>query len=524
MVISDQATPNKEQLLSHFVKSKLWVRGGVNQLDCLPVSAYVDPAQRMPKGSFDATKDLSKAMRHKQWMGGQSLSTIVRSRLWSGMGLTSGHKACLVDMLGFDGSFAESVMKSPSTLGAEINRCPEEMVVTAVWAQTDLDRGNTNELIAQFLNRSQQSILNELLISKKYFLDGWDQKPFEPNAAIPVLNPSSMKATCPTRAGSLALRQSWVDMVAAKVGQSRNSESWRNFVDLMKAHNLKYNKSAKNFVDGQLQLEGEKRGANNDGDGDNKRFADAVEVPEKAGQPVDKTKLVANGGQQDTTYIEVAAQNQELLFGSDGSLWLHGLEDGYMSNREHLCCAYGRFALNAEAKSSQGKAGCWLWQMKSGAHEVRASMEKPFDNAPPYTSKLAPLEDFYKYLAVNGNHHEVSIECHQAKLSFQKNEAGEITSSKMSITPTQPCVFISLPLPSGYAETGANAGSRLLTATDSGTTWDFSTGVHRDGWLRMKDHIHFEMSRQCNGIVPTKPGIYLTKNIKVTKGALRRLA
>ena len=103
-------------------------------------------------------------------------------------------------MLGFDGSFAESVMKSPSTLGAEINRCPEEMVVTAVWAQTDLDRGNTNELIAQFLNRSQQSILKELLVSKKYFLDGWSQKPFLlHDAAIPVLDPSSMKATCPTR-------------------------------------------------------------------------------------------------------------------------------------------------------------------------------------------------------------------------------------------------------------------------------------------------------------------------------------
>ena len=151
-------------------------------------------------------------------------------------------------------------------------------------------------------------------------------------------------------------------------------------------------------------------------------------------------------------------------------------------------------------------------------------MEKPFDNGPPLTSNLAPLQDFYKYLALNGNHHDVAVECHQANLTFEKNDAGEITSSKMAITPKTPCVYISLPVPAGYAESNQNAGGRFLTATNSGATWDFLAGTHQGGWLRIHDHIHFEISRQCNGIVPIKPGIYLTKNIKVTKGALRQLA
>ena len=195
-----------------------------------------------------------------------------------------------------------------------------------------------------------------------------------------------------------------------------------------------------------------------------------------------------------------------------------------MSHREHLCQAYGRFALGQEAKSCEGRAGCWAWQMSSGAHEVRASLSQPFESGPPYTSSLAPLEDFYKYLALHGNHHDVPIECHNAKMIFNKNEAGEITSSKMMIEPTHPCTFICLAIPTGYTESNANAGSRILAAKDSGTKWDFSKGIHGDGWLTIKDHILFEISRQCNGIVLTKPGIYFTKSIKVFKGMLRQLA
>ena len=201
------------------------------------MNSYVDPAQRMAKGMFEPTKDLSKAMRQKQWMSGTALAMAVRSRIWSGMGLASNNKACIVDMLGFESSWVESVMKSPSALGAENNRMPEEMVVTCVFAQTDLERGSTNELITHFINRSNKSILSNLLASKKYILDGWEQKSFTPDASAPTLNPSTMQATCPTRAGSLALRQSYVDMVAEKIGQSRNSESWRNFVEFMKKHN-----------------------------------------------------------------------------------------------------------------------------------------------------------------------------------------------------------------------------------------------------------------------------------------------
>lgn len=70
-----------------------------------------------------------------------------------------------------------------------------------------------------------------------------------------VLVPSSLRATCPTHAGNLALRQSWIHFAGEKVGSGTNSETCGEFQELVKAHNAVYTKSNNNFMEVDLTSE-----------------------------------------------------------------------------------------------------------------------------------------------------------------------------------------------------------------------------------------------------------------------------
>ena len=88
-------------------------------------------------------------------------------------------------------------------------------------------------------------------------------------------------------------------------------------------------------------------------------------------------------------------------------------------------------------------------------------------------------------------------------------------------SPRKPASTLCCLPPKEFKEDAQNAGSRLLLG-DVGS-WDLPASKHSNGLLKMAPSVDYIDSRQFKGIAPGKPGIYLTKNIKVSKGNLRKI-
>ena len=65
----------------------------------------------------------------------------------------------------------------------------------------------------------------------------------------------------------------------------------------------------------------------------------------------------------------------------------------------------------------------------------------------------------------------------------------------------------------GWDSSGSAAGN-----------WDWKTGLHIGGNLRLVDYLKHGVSEQQVGIFPDKIAIYLTAPVKITKDTLIRLA
>ena len=68
-----------------------------------------------------------------------------------------------------------------------------------------------------------------------------------------------------------------------------------------------------------------------------------------------------------------------------------------------------------------------------------------------------------------------------------------------------------------------NLGSALILGAGH-SEWDMSTGHRARGSACMLDRMSYEETPQLTGIAPLKPGICLTKDIRVEKNTLRQLA
>ena len=159
--------------------------------------------------------------------------------------------------------------------------------------------------------------------------------------------------------------------------------------------------------------------------------------------------------------------------------------------------------------------------MNSGDHKLSANLDEQLANG-FFGPDLTTLDAFIKHLAA-GNVVNPKVECHSLALKVDKNELGEVVGNRLEVAPKQPCAFVIQAVPSNYSNEHGNAGSKLFTEKKK-DEWDMLTGKHRDGFRCIHDTIKFEKSKTGQGVVPMKPGIYLSKPVRVFKDALRRLA
>ena len=83
-------------------------------------------------------------------------------------------------------------------------------------------------------------------------------------------------------------------------------------------------------------------------------------------------------------------------------------------------------------------AVCLDWHMTSESH-VGVFMCEGFQ--PKFSDDVAStLGDFLAYLAQNGVV-EPHVECHNLKTDFTKDEQGQVTGCKVSITNVEPCTL-----------------------------------------------------------------------------------
>ena len=516
LVVSDvHSRDDAGQLVSEFANSKLYIRGGASQLHALPVKSYVNPLARMTRGGFSGRQSLSIAVRSKQWMAGPLLSSQVLQRLWAGMKVSSANDAVVVDLFPFDSSYSEAIMNLSVTAGAEVAKMPSHFAVQPVWAPVDAGDAkvkDAGELIANHVKEAQCFMLQELLKKKVLTIDGWSESPFHPDGEAPRINAKTFVASCPTHAGSLALRQDWVDGLAPKLG-SPSSASWTQFLAIVQEHNDKYNKSGKIFVDGAPaggKREGEPLGR--------EPAVQAEELPVKEGDPESKPDLIA-AGEGKVDYTCIVSQGHELLIGSDGSLWLHGMSEGVLLASVALCQIFGKYVVDKEAEEALSKStGALPWSMSSPSFLVSGQIAEPMQNG-ACTSHLQTLDSFVKHI-VDGGVMDFSIACHAHEMKFDKTE-NDAVKMQLQISPKTTCAYVVQPVPPGYSETVQNAGSKLLL--HSQLSWDWAEGKHKDGLLKIHPHLSFEKQRTGHSICPLKPGIYLTRNIKIQESMLRRI-
>ena len=223
----------------------------------------------------------------------------------------------------------------------------------------------------------------------------------------------------------------------------------------------------------------------------------------------------------------VPFQQQELLVGSDASLWLWGMEDGELSHVEPLMLVYGRFHIGQEAEKVLSAAnGAMKYGFSDPGEFAQCSIADSIKIDAEFTTELSTIGQFYTFLAQH-DHVNVPVECHNAQLVFQKDHQEVATSSQLEISAKQTAAFMPQAIPQGHVEDWQNAGSRLLCPGAAGAgrskSWAVS-GEHKSGWVRLHHHIRYDQAKTNMVIRPTKPGVYLTRPVTIRQNELVRLA
>ena len=507
LAISDAMTADGKRLKSVFAKSKLWLRACVTGLPMMRVDEYVNPTTRLQKTDFVPSKDLSRSLRQKQHLSGWRIFKEIQARIWDGTGATSEDVAVWVDTHSFDGSLAEAIMRTAATATAKE---PRQMCASAVWAKTDLEghQQAVNAQIAAFVLRSNQGVLQDLLRNGQYQISGWVEEKWVEGTPAPSVHSSEYKACFPTQGETLAIRDEWLREQKHRL---KSSQSHLRLEELVKKHNQIYNPTgalhAGEAPRGQKRMNPDQGGP-----------TDAVEVPPEDGCPSSMEEL--KQAFPDSVVLELFGQ--EFIFTTCAKLFVHGKTDDIISSREPLVKVMGKFLPGAKAAAyeEQGGKGFDI-NFTSGEDLIFGTMLKA-GSMGQFKAELSPLKDFVVHLQTSGVA-PVKMECFNLALTFPKDSAGDITGCVVSIERTTRLLFTPELLGPGKKESFDNIGSRLVVGPGA-PAWDWEQRTHNSGWLRVFPHIRYEGTRQYSGIVPAKPGIYLTKDVRVVAGTIRRWA
>ena len=432
----------------------------------------------------------------------------IRKKVWQGMPVSNSLYAAWVDTHGYDVSLAECVLRAAYAEGKDRMKQPQEMVITTFWAEMDADmeHGPAVALLQQRFKISLTHTMRTLLREKVYSIEGWREAEWTDASAIPVLIPKEFVATYPSAAGFLPVRQDWIELMEGKLTHESTRES---FQALIAEHNGALNPSGTNYV-GE-DVDNKKRVAASQGGKDN---AITLAVDENA--PKDKDALLEKN--KDAKVVQNSGQ--EFIFTTNGQLWCWGVVDDVFSTQAPVAEVYGHFHLNDDARKEEKAGKSWTFAMKSGDHTVSMVSDTHSEDALP--SFPGPLSSVLRSLE-GVNVFGPSIECHEYSMQDAKNALGQTENVTMSIKPTVACTFTPMTVPIKTEEDLQNLGSRLTTNA-AAKSWNWTTGIHNMGHLRIVDRLRYQETAQLTGLAPDKPGLYLQKAIRVEKDTLRRWA
>lgn len=330
---------------SLFVNSRLWHRRGVCGFRMHQIEDYCNPAAKCQKARFDPRKHLFASSRKKQELSGHNFWRGVRDQLWDGMGTSSADYAVLVDTHAFDGSIAEMSMRAAF---APKSKAPQEMTVMPVWAPNDLE-GQSNLVIAQFLARMLKNTLLSLVRTEQYKIEGFRDVCWQATGEVPVLKAEDFKATFPSKASDLLVREDWLTELKQKLP---NAAMRRKIDEIVKTHNEVFNHNERSHANGE-EWPPVKRA---------RTLLDAVEIPIGEGEPSSRQEFFA----QYSDHHIFSARGHEFAFTSCGKMFLIAAYGDILAAHTPIVLIYGQFFQGEHALAlEQGKEPCFLVTIKS---------------------------------------------------------------------------------------------------------------------------------------------------------------
>jgi hypothetical protein len=406
-------------------------------------------------------------------------------------------------MTPIDVSVQEAVMRATSVTPFT---GPREMVVTTVYADIDTEIDKPNIKIEKWLKSAILRVLGELIKEKLFSVPGCVSEEFKDGGLRPTYSESDFKVVFPAANGGLPIRQEWIDMTKQKFKIVKYLEELN---DMIKQHDVEFNPTGQPYD----PTRGLARPASSPAGRDN--AAEVLSVPGSPQTKEELEKLV-------NIVASITHGGQIFHFTDVGGLWVWGEVDDVASELECIVQVFGEFVLDKIAEAALSKIPLVVWKWAMSTPEHKAVYRSAPLGANVFPAVVKTLAEFLEFLEQNGKHNP-QADFHETTAKYERNDADEVAGRTWEIKSIASCAFKPLIIPKNTAPLVENLGS-IATSGAAAANWDWTTGLHKMGYLRIVDRMSFETHAQFTGIVPEKPGLFLAKSIRVVKGTLRQLA
>jgi len=515
MLLSDQmagANGPSPVYKSEFCKSSMWVRRSISGVPMLGTGAHVDPTAKDPLHAPTAKQLETKAARRRQWLAGWKVLSKVHDVLLLGLGLDSRSVLTWIDVLAYDHSLSEAILNKTDA------KWPREQVVMTVWSTAVFraipgeDKMHVKTRIEKWLKNAIRRKTQQAALDGIIAIDNWVPIPESSRDADkgrPTYDIDQFKLCYPSSARHLPFRQSFVDTATTLFTDPGVKALWDEFVA---AHNAKWNPLGAPYNHKRPLTEPE--------------VTRAAKQPKTIGAEPDGPSTVEELEKKKGKCASWEVQGQTLLATKDGELWVWGVETGTLGQEDALCLLWGEHFLGDPANKLAAEEPLRAFRFAIEDVSVEggyATKEQTGDRAVPPV--LRPLSEFLDLLETKC---EVDISsttfaCHKIAAQVQRDAGNDVTGRTYSIQNVELCMF-KPGVPARRTEAKWGDVGSLLCVEDAAGQWDWQTGEHIKGHVRLRHYLKYGDTEQHQGILPHKPAIYLERPVAIAKGTLIRLA
>ena len=325
--------------LSEFAASRICSQRGVVDLTLPQEKDFVLPTSSVAV----AAPNLSKGQRRLQRFSGPRFFSKIRKALWSDMKLTPRHGGVWVDMLGYDGSLAQSVIADSPT--PTLNQ-PKEMVVTCVPMVADEDSDEARKRVTKWIQGKHYREIRDLIMSKTLEVPDVVVSEWQSTVPCPLVDASLLKVTMPTADNCLAVKQAAIDDWEKKLVAKHTA-----LQDIIKEHDEKYNPSGRTHkTTAAGDASSSAGGASNPPGLQSLASEDVIDWP--AEQTYDSMDALKKEG----TMEAMAGSPAEYTLHSTGNkVFVQAHEDYILDASVPLCHVWGKYHTGSEVKQAEDK-------------------------------------------------------------------------------------------------------------------------------------------------------------------------